>query len=66
MDLLSSILADKELTSYLQFMLEENCDLNGQVQLDLGRYKNGSIERADLFSNLEAETRFQMGVRVYR
>lgn len=65
MDLLSNVLRDKELTSYLQFMLEENCDLNGQVQLDLGRYKNGSIERADLFSNLEAETRFQMGARVY-
>ena len=65
MDLLSSILADKELTAYLQFMLEENCDINGQVQLDLGRYKNGSIERADLFSNLEAETRFQMGGKEY-
>ena len=63
MGLLSSILADKELTAYLQFMLEENCDLNGQVQLDLRRYKNGSIERAELFWNLEAETRFQMGVR---
>ena len=65
MDLLSSILTDKELTAYLQFMLGENCNLNGQVQLDLGRYKNGSIERADLFSNLEAETRFQMGGKEY-
>lgn len=59
MDLLSSILADEELTSYLQYMVQAGYKLDSQIELDIHRYMIGLIERENLFNNLEAEMKFQ-------
>ena len=62
MDLLSSILADKELTAYLQQMVIFKCELNHQVLSDVERYFKKTCSRGELFDNLSAEMKFQMGV----
>ena len=61
MDLLSSILADKELTAYLQFMVEENINLNRYVLADIEAYFGGNDSKEQLMKSLEAEMKFQMG-----
>ena len=63
MDLLSSILADRELTAYLQFMVEENINLNHYVLADIEAYFGGNDSKEQLMKSLEAEMRFQMEVR---
>ena len=62
MDLLSSILADRELTAYLQQMVIFKCELNYQVLGDVDRYFKKICSRGELFDNLSAEMKFQMGV----
>ena len=59
MDLLSSILADRELTAYLQFMVEENINLSHYVLADIEAYFGGDNSKEQLMKSLEAEWKFQ-------
>ena len=58
-DLLSSVLADKELTAYLQQMVEENINLNHYVLADVEAYFGGNDSKEQLMKSLEAEWKFQ-------
>ena len=61
--LLEKILLDEELAAYLQQMVVFKCELNYQVLSDVERYFKELISRGELFDNLSAEMKFQMGVR---
>lgn len=60
-NLLEEILKDEELTSYLQQMVIFKCKLNYQVLSDVERYSKRICSRGELFDNLSAEMKFQMG-----
>ena len=62
-NLLEAILKDEELTAYLRQMVIFKCELNHQVLGDVDRYFKKICSRGELFDNLSAEMKFQMGVR---
>lgn len=61
--LLEAILRDEELTSYLQYMVQRGVVLNNQIMLSVKNWDKNLLSKEILLSELEAEIKFQMGVR---
>ena len=52
-------LKNKELTSYLQAMVEDGCELNRSILDTINNYHEGQINNNTLFLELQAEWKFQ-------
>lgn len=56
-------LKNKELTSYLQAMVEDGCELNRSILDTINNFHEGQISNDTLFLELQAEWKFQQGER---